>query len=62
LIVVGSEDVGGSDHVRQGKVLAERIPGAQYKELAGQSHGYFWEAPDETNAVIRDWVLGHRAG
>jgi pimeloyl-ACP methyl ester carboxylesterase len=62
LVVVGSEDTGGSDHVKQGKVMAERIPGAQYKELPGQSHGYFWEAPDETNAVIRDWVLAHRAG
>ncbi len=60
LIVVGSEDVGGSNHVQQGKLLAERIPGAQSKEFPGQSHGYFWEAPEETNAVIRDWVLGHR--
>jgi pimeloyl-ACP methyl ester carboxylesterase len=61
LVVVGTEDVGGSDHVAQGKLMAERIPGAVYKELPDRSHGYFWEAPDETNALIGDWVLGHRA-
>jgi pimeloyl-ACP methyl ester carboxylesterase len=61
LVVVGTEDVGGSNHVTQGKLLAERISGAQYKELADQSHGDFWEAADTTNALIRDWVLGHRS-
>jgi len=38
----------------------ERIPGAEMKVLMGQSHGFFWQAPDETNRVILDWVNRHR--
>jgi pimeloyl-ACP methyl ester carboxylesterase len=34
----------------------ERIPGAEMKILRGQSHGFFWQAPEETNGVILDWV------
>jgi pimeloyl-ACP methyl ester carboxylesterase len=61
LVLIGDQDTHGSDHVQQSKVLAARIPGAVYQELAGQSHGYFWQAPDVTNAAIRDWVLAHGA-
>ncbi len=59
LVVVGTVDTGGSDHVMQARLMAERIPGAQYKELPGQSHGFFWEQPDKTNAWIREWVQRH---
>ena len=27
--------------------------------LRGQSHGFFWQEPRETNAWIREWVLRH---
>ena len=27
--------------------------------VKGQSHGFFWQAPDETNAWILDWVTRH---
>jgi len=27
--------------------------------LKGQSHGFFWQAPEETNQVILDWVKNH---
>jgi pimeloyl-ACP methyl ester carboxylesterase len=60
LVIVGNYDTGGSDHVMQAKLMADRIPGAQHRILEGQSHGFFWEDPDNTNAWIRDWVLGHR--
>ena len=59
LVVVGSADTGGSNHVHQAEVLAARIPNAVYKVLPGQTHGFFWEQPAETNAWISDWVLGH---
>jgi pimeloyl-ACP methyl ester carboxylesterase len=59
LVVVGSADTGGSNHVQQAEALAARIPNAVYKVLPGQSHGFFWEQPAETNAWILDWVLGH---
>ena len=59
LVLVGGEDVVGSDHIHQAKTLVERIPGAEYRMLPGQAHGFFWQAPDETNAVLREWVLAH---
>jgi hypothetical protein len=29
------------------------------KLLKGQSHGFFWQAPEETNAIVLDWVNRH---
>jgi hypothetical protein len=29
------------------------------KILSGQSHGFFWQAPRETNAWITEWVQRH---
>lgn len=60
LALIGDADRGGSNHMAQSEVLAKRIPGAELKVLKGQSHGYFWQAPEETNGVILDWVKRHR--
>jgi hypothetical protein len=27
----------------------------------GQSHGFFWQAPEETNALILNWVARNSA-
>ncbi len=62
LVVVGSADTGGSNHLYQAEVLAQRIPGAEYKLLPGQSHGFFWEQPAETNVWILEWVRHHASG
>jgi pimeloyl-ACP methyl ester carboxylesterase len=59
LVVVGDNDVVGSNHVAQAQVLAKRIPKAEYKILKGQSHGFFWQAPEETNEWILQWVGNH---
>ena len=56
LVLIGEADTVGSNHIAQSNVLLERIPGAEMKILKGQSHGFFWQAPEETNAVILDWV------
>ena len=61
LVVVGEGDTVGRSHVPQAEVLAQRIPGAEFMVLKGQSHGFFWEAPAETNAWILDWVRRHSA-
>jgi pimeloyl-ACP methyl ester carboxylesterase len=61
LVAIGDEDIIGSNHVTQSEVLAERIPGAEFKLIKGQSHGFFWEMPEETNAWIRAWVQAHGA-
>ena len=59
LVVVGDHDVVGSNHVAQAQVLAKRIPNAEYKMVKGQSHGFFWQAPGETNDWILAWVRNH---
>jgi pimeloyl-ACP methyl ester carboxylesterase len=59
LVLIGEADTIGSNHIAQSEVLADRIPGAVMKILKGQSHGFFWQAPEETNAVILDWVKQH---
>ena len=59
LVVVGDHDVVGSNHVAQAQILAKRIPNAEYKMLKGQSHGFFWQAPGETNDWILAWVRNH---
>jgi pimeloyl-ACP methyl ester carboxylesterase len=59
LVLIGEADTVGSNHMAQAQVLKERIPGAEMKVLKGQSHGFFWQAPEETNSVILDWVKKH---
>jgi pimeloyl-ACP methyl ester carboxylesterase len=59
LVVVGDSDVVGANHVKQAAVLADRIPTAESKVLKGQSHGFFWQAPEETNAWIAEWIQRH---
>jgi pimeloyl-ACP methyl ester carboxylesterase len=59
LVVVGDGDVVGANHVKQAAVLIDRIPNVESKVLKGQSHGFFWQAPEETNAWISDWIQRH---
>jgi pimeloyl-ACP methyl ester carboxylesterase len=59
LVVVGDSDVVGANHVKQAAVLINRIPNVKSKILTGQSHGFFWQAPEETNAWIAEWVQRH---
>jgi pimeloyl-ACP methyl ester carboxylesterase len=59
LVVVGDSDIVGANHLKQAAVLSERIPKAESKILKGQSHGFFWQAPEETNAWIGDWIQSH---
>lgn len=59
LVLIGEADTVGSNHIAQSKVLSERIPGAEMVILPGQSHGFFWQAPEKTNHLILDWVNRH---
>lgn len=61
LVVIGDGDAGRSNHLAQAEVLAKRIPGAELKVLKRQSHGFFWQAPEETNDLILSWVKKHSA-
>lgn len=60
LVLIGEGDTIGSNHVSQSQILKDRIPGAEMKLLKGQSHGFFWQAPDQTNEIILSWVKSHR--
>ena len=56
LILIGDNDSARSNHLAQAESLKKRIAGAELRLLNGQSHGFFWQAPDETNKTIADWV------
>ncbi len=57
--LIGTHDRARSNHLVQAETLKNRIPGAELKVLDGQSHGFFWQAPEETNQIILDWVKRH---
>jgi pimeloyl-ACP methyl ester carboxylesterase len=59
LVLIGNSDNARSNHLAQAETLTKRIRGAELKILQGQSHGFFWQAPQETNNVILDWVKKH---
>ncbi|MGZ9142200.1 MAG: alpha/beta fold hydrolase [Candidatus Binatia bacterium] len=59
LVLIGTNDKARSNHLLQAEALKNRIPGAELKALKGQSHGFFWQAPEETNQAILDWVRRH---
>lgn len=61
LVVIGERDDVGGNHLAQAEVLAKRIPGAELRILKGQSHGFFWQDPEETNALILSWIEKHRS-
>ncbi|HVO93934.1 MAG TPA: alpha/beta hydrolase [Terriglobales bacterium] len=61
LILIGDNDSARSNHLAQGESLKARIRGAELKLLKGQSHGFFWQAPEETNQTILQWVAAHGA-
>ncbi len=60
LILIGDNDSGRSNHLAQAESLKSRIAGAELKLLKGQSHGFFWQAAEETNGAILDWVNHHK--
>jgi 3-oxoadipate enol-lactonase len=61
MILVGDADTENVDHWAQSCALRERMPQAEFRVLPGQSHGFFWQTPDETNAVLLDWIGRHRS-
>ena len=56
LILIGDNDSGRSNHLAQAEALKNRIARAELQLLKGQSHGFFWQAPEQTNSIISDWV------
>ena len=59
LVLIGDHDSARSNHLAQAEALRTRIAKAELQVLMGQSHGFFWQAPEETNQAIAEWVKRH---
>jgi len=59
LVLIGNHDSARSNHLAQAEILKSRIRASELKVLDGQSHGFFWQAPEKTNEVILSWVKRH---
>jgi len=59
LVLIGDHDSARSNHLAQAEALRTRIAKAELQVLKGQSHGFFWQAPEETNLAIVEWVKRH---
>jgi pimeloyl-ACP methyl ester carboxylesterase len=60
LVMVGGDETHGTSdttHVESSRVLARGIPNCRFEIIEGQGHFYSHSAPDETNKLIRDWIL-----
>lgn len=44
------------------RILASRIPGAELAFFEGAGHGYLWEAEEEANLAVRDFLKRHPQG
>ena len=62
LCLVGSEDRVDADtgnHVTTSEHLRDHIKGAKFHVIDGCGHGFFWQKPEETNRIIREWLDKH---
>ena len=60
LVLIGSADMGGTTpHFPASQTMAERIPNAELIVLDGQTHGFFWQQPDTTASVLKQWFDRH---
>jgi pimeloyl-ACP methyl ester carboxylesterase len=57
LIVAGTADQ--LIPVENSRLLASRIPGAELVLFEGAGHGYLWEAEEEANRVVFDFLRRH---
>jgi pimeloyl-ACP methyl ester carboxylesterase len=57
LILAGSADQ--LIPVENSKILASKIPNAELVLFEGAGHGYLWEAEDEANRAVRDFLRQH---
>jgi pimeloyl-ACP methyl ester carboxylesterase len=57
LVIHGSDD--GMNLVANGRLLAERIPGAELHIIPGARHVYFWDHAEEASRVVRAFLERH---
>lgn len=61
LIMIGDDEdhssSSGATHLAYAQSLARDIPNARLAVMKGQGHYYFFSAPEETNRVIREFIV-----
>jgi len=60
LIISGSDDK--IVPTENSRILAERIPNAEFVVLPKAGHGYLVECAEESNAIVLDFLRRHRSG
>lgn len=53
LVLAGGIDLLTGPHM--GQIVADRIPGAQFRVLPGEAHQPFQEKPDQWNAIVHEF-------
>jgi pimeloyl-ACP methyl ester carboxylesterase len=62
LVVVGDRDThvaGTGVHWDASAWLVDHIPGAELAVVEGSAHGYFWQDPEQTVAILLAWTARH---
>jgi pimeloyl-ACP methyl ester carboxylesterase len=54
LVITGTSDLLVPD--ANSDIIKERIPGAHLHKLSGAGHVFFWEAPEETAAIVSKFL------
>ena len=62
LVLVGDRDThvaGTGVHWDQSAYLAAHIPGSELVVVDGAAHGYFWQLPRRSAAIVLEWTARH---
>lgn len=62
LVLIGDRDrhQGGTGvHWEQSAYLAEHLPSVERTVIPDASHGYFWQVPELSATIVREWAARH---
>ena len=62
LVLIGDRDtqvMGTGSHWEQSAYLMEHLPNATLRVVENAAHGYFWQCPERTVELIREWTAAH---
>ncbi|HEU4571602.1 MAG TPA: alpha/beta hydrolase [Candidatus Limnocylindrales bacterium] len=62
LVLVGDRDThvaGTGVHWDQSAYLLDHIVGAERAVIGGAAHGYFWQMPEASAAILLEWCAAH---
>jgi len=62
LILIGDRDtqvMGTGSHWDQSAYLAAHLPNPMLRVVEDTAHGYFWQRPERTVEILREWTVAH---